>query len=236
VKRPRQCLPFAVMSLNKNDLPLVPSPPRPLMFTFTPLTSGKHFKEDAEDLRSPTCDEKGGILVWRGLVTSRNKSLGRVSLFSGHRLGFNIWKSYLDVSKKMSLRQLTELLPRDLKCAWKSPLLYRNHTLSICTMKIAQDQPTETLTSFNRRLVPKQNQLVFCALTRPLLCLLFLVNWQSFLDFVTRARQQRFFVLCVVARQLRSSQVPIPATCLASSATLVDFWRAQRLSSSILCI
>ena len=48
MKRPRQCLPFAVISLNKNDLPLVRSPARPLMFTVTPLTSGKHFKEDAE--------------------------------------------------------------------------------------------------------------------------------------------------------------------------------------------
>ena len=34
-------------------------------------------------------------------------------------------------------------------------VLYRNQTLSVCSMKLAQEEPTETFTSFARHLVLK---------------------------------------------------------------------------------
>ena len=36
-----------------------------------------------------TFSDEAGILAWRGLVMSGEKSLDRVSLLAGHKLGFN---------------------------------------------------------------------------------------------------------------------------------------------------
>lgn len=162
-KRPRQCLPYAVIPLKRDDLSSPCSPKRPMMPAVSPLTPGKEFTKHAEELRSPTFSDEDGILVWRGLVTSSNKSLGRVSLFGGHKLGFNFRRSYLDVSKKIPLKKLALMMPGDLRSAWKYPLLYRNHALSVCNMKVAQDQPTETFTSFTKDLTTRAKSAgVFC--------------------------------------------------------------------------
>ncbi|KAJ7389394.1 hypothetical protein OS493_031924 [Desmophyllum pertusum] len=47
------------------------------------------------------------------------------------------------------------MLPGDARSAWKSPLLYRNQVLSLCTMKVAPRQPSETFTGFTRHLAIK---------------------------------------------------------------------------------
>lgn len=44
-----------------------------------------------QELKAPSFADDDGILVWRGLVTSGNRSLGRVSLLAGHKLGVNFW-------------------------------------------------------------------------------------------------------------------------------------------------
>jgi len=183
-----------------------------------PASPVKESNKLTEGMKTPSFSDEDGILAWRGLVTSNEKSLGCVSLLTGHKLGLNFWKSYLDVSRKMPLKQLSLMLPGDAKSAWKSPLLYRNHVLSLCTMKPAPRQPNEKFTNFTRHLAIK-------AKAAGVLCIdsftsLFLVPSSKLairLGFCTAEKPPRMF--CIVCRRHSSLLFPTSALPQASPAT-----------------
>ncbi|XP_078383691.1 uncharacterized protein LOC144666196 isoform X2 [Oculina patagonica] len=215
-KRPRHCLPFAVIPLKRNERKA--SPIKPVIPLEKPASPVKESTKSTQDMKIPSFSDEDGILAWRGLVTSNEKSLGCVSLLAGHKLGFNFWKSYLDVSRKMPLKQLSMMLPGDTRSAWKSPLLYRNRVLSLCTMKATPRQPNETFTGFTRHLAIKAKSAgVVCIDSSTTMFLVPSSKLTVHLGFCADEKPLRMF--CIVCRRQSIPLSPTSSWPLASSVT-----------------
>ncbi|XP_022806058.1 uncharacterized protein LOC111343173 isoform X1 [Stylophora pistillata] len=212
-KRPRHCLPFAVIALHRSEemASLLKSP----VCLENVASAVKDSTLPIEDL-TPFFNEEDGILAWRGLVTCKDKKLGCVSLLAGHKLGINFWKSYLDVSTKILFKQLGALLPGDVKSAWRSPLDYRNYVLSLCTMRVASRQQSETFTSFTRHLAIKAKAAgVLCIDPSTTMFLVPSGKLAVRLGFCAVAEPLRMF--CIVCR--RQSPFP-PSVCPLTPPTV----------------